>query len=121
MENNEKLIANIQKLAIDGHIKILKLDWTVQFNINLHDYIVKFEYENSTYEGRGTDANEDTAIIKAYAEALERYIVFKYEINSTNGCAVHTNLMNSRMNAKKELIERDLFSIHFLILNDSKL
>ncbi len=122
MENKEKLIANIQKLAIEGHINILKLDWTEQFNIDLHDYIVKFKYENTTYEGRGTDPDEDTAIIKAYAEAVERYVVFKYEINSTNGCAVHTSLLNSKLNAKKELIERDLFSIYFLFnLNRNKI
>jgi hypothetical protein len=117
MENQEKLTRHIERLAVSGQIIISRLDWTQEFDIDLHDYLVTYAdpITKETFEGRGTDSDADKALIKAYAESVERYIMSQQdELISTNGCAVHTDIAQAMLNARKELIERDLFSLCFL-------
>ena len=63
--------------------------------------------------GLGHNKNERVAHAIAAAEAMERAMMIEFKLNSSNGCAVHTDPEKTRENALQELIERDAFLCHF--------
>jgi len=114
MENLQKVKSAIFDLAEKRIITINKYDWPQTIGTGLHDYSVHFNSDYFEAMGRGTDYDAELALIKAFAEAVERYIMMKNNFPNSNGCAVHINLKSAKHNAEKELIERDLFSLYFL-------
>ena len=113
MEFNNKLNETITNFAIEELIKITKNTWTESVDSNLHDYSINLTFDGISTEGRGTSHISNIALYKAFSEAVERYIFNKYELKSTNGCAVHFEIEMAKNNSKIELIERDLFGLFF--------
>ena len=107
LENRKKL-----NLSIKEH------PWPKLYkNFQCFDYSVCLSWNQHAATGRGTDMNKEIALLKAGAEAIERWGQKDYALPSSSGLAVHTNTSKALENSKNELIERDAFYYHFLLLH----
>jgi ribosomal protein S12 methylthiotransferase accessory factor YcaO len=83
-----------------------------------HDYAVNLTVGRVRYDGRGQARTAALALSKATGEAVERWLVDRCrrrgELETSSGLAVHTTARRARDNARRELIERDLFLCHLL-------
>lgn len=95
-------------------IRITQVLWPSELGIHAFDYKVELSISNRIYTGHGYDINQDLAICKATAEAIERYCVSFFKLRTSNGCSVHTDLDLAKQNAQFELIERDNFLVQFI-------
>lgn len=94
-----------------NQLSFKNLTWPKKFGLDFYDYSCEISISGRIFEGRGTDSDEELAIEKASAEAIERAICWFYRID-TDGVAVHTNLASAEENALLEAKERFLLSFH---------
>jgi len=90
------------------NLKVEKITSTSEYLDSTHDFNVSITYQGQQKIGRGIDLDEQTALTKAISEALERCIV-----NSSNGVAAHVDQESAQKNSRYELLERDLFLLHY--------
>lgn len=114
MESDELIKKTIFELNKKSFIEINQLSWTELLDDEIVDIEVNIKHGQQLFEGRGTDLNGERALLKAYSECLERICCYVNDIESTNGCAVHSSLEVANINAKNELIERDAFLLYFV-------
>jgi hypothetical protein len=104
LENSENL-----------NLQATEFTWPQEWGISdLFDFQVTIEIQGQTYVGRGTATNNDTAFLKAGAEAIERAYCGGHRI-STLGVAVHTDDRQAKINSQNELFERDAFFSHYYL------
>ena len=111
--DNQKLNNWILDHAHTLDIKIERMEWIKEWFPEYYDFNVKACFEGNIIEGRGIDKDQDSALLKAFSELIER-IACKHLGIRSNGVAAHFNKNMARENAKKELIERDAILSHFL-------
>ncbi len=100
--------------AQNKKIFISQLTWPSRLGLSVSDYIVQVHFAGEDFIGHGSDLDSDMAILKAAAEAFERYCVTSLGLKNSNGCAVHTDIKKAETNALLELIERDCFLVSFI-------
>ena len=93
--------------------KVTRFNWISEFLPYYTDLNFEFIFKDQKYNGRGTAQSEELALIKAAAEAIERCVCAQYKIH-TNGVAFHFDIDAAKLNARNELIERDLALCHYL-------
>ena len=77
-----------------------------------YDYRSSLKINDKTYEGRGVALSQKQAITVCIAEALERFAInYQNKKYTSNGCAIHTEMEQAKVNSRRELIER-----HFIML-----
>src|SRR3989338_3968986 len=107
MENSKKLI----DWALSRHqlldLKVTKLTWVDEWIPGHFDFNTQISVGSEVFKGRGFSNNIEIAMVKSIAEALER-AVCKYNGIHSSGVAAHTDKIQAQINAKTELIERDL-------------
>jgi len=94
-------------------LKIERMDWIQNWFPEHKDFKISFSASGEVLTGRGIDTDEDTALIKAFSELVERSVCSIHGINS-NGVAAHYDKESAVLNAKKELAERDAILCHHL-------
>lgn len=108
----------IQEWVLRNHKKlklvIEEFQWPKEINISINDIQVNIEFDGIKATGRSVDENESSALLKAIAESIERWVLQKYNLPSSNGIAAHTNLVEAQISARNELLERDNFLCHYL-------
>lgn len=72
-----------------------------------------FSYKDMSCFGLGHHLNRSISYTIAAAEALERAAMYEFKLKNSNGCSVHTDPEQARINSLKELSERDAFLYHF--------
>lgn len=102
------VLGNAKKL----NLKIENLTWIEDFFPNFFDVAVSIEINDKIFEGRGNGDSRDLSLKKAMVESIERAICLDYA-KTTNGIAAHTDNRMAELNARNELLERDLFLNHF--------
>jgi len=112
--DNQKEIGN----WILGHahlldLKIERMGWIQNWFPEHKDFKISLSTPDGILTGRGIDTDEDTALLKAFSELVERSVCSGYGINS-NGVAAHYDRDSAILNARKELIERDAILCHHL-------
>ncbi|PIQ68573.1 MAG: hypothetical protein COV91_03530 [Candidatus Taylorbacteria bacterium CG11_big_fil_rev_8_21_14_0_20_46_11] len=108
-ELNNWIVAHSRSLDL----QVERLGWVNRWLPEFHDFLVMGKAFGRTFEGRGTDKNEEYAFYKAFSELIERIYCFGQKINS-NGVAAHIDRVQATANAKKELVERDAILCHYL-------
>jgi hypothetical protein len=104
LENSERL-----------NLQATEFTWPREWGMaELFDFQITIEIQGQTFIGRGTATNEDTALVKAGAEAIERAFCTGHGI-STLGVAVQTDEHQARVNSLNELFERDAFFSHYYL------
>lgn len=79
--------------------------WPKDFCLRLFDYECRITTDNETFVGRGSDADEATAIEKSSAEALERAFCF-FNGLSSEGAALRKTRESAQRGAEVEAVER---------------
>lgn len=90
-----------------------ELTWIENWLPGYHDFSVKIEVEGRQFVGRGISDDEDTAIVKATVEAIERSAALALGLPSTSGFACHVTSHDAAQHARMELVERDTFFCHY--------
>ncbi len=115
MENSLDLFKSwVFNAAKNEKIFISQLTWPLRLGLNINDYIVQVRVGDTEFIGHGSDSDPDLAILKAVAEAYERFCVTSLKIKNSIGCAVHTDIKLAEEHALLELIERDCFLVNFI-------
>lgn len=83
--------------------------WPERLGLPLTDFKVRAVLEGRAFDGRGTDRNANVSLIKGFSEVLERFIVCRAPLKNSNGLAVHEFEAEAKINARRELLERDAF------------
>jgi ribosomal protein S12 methylthiotransferase accessory factor YcaO len=76
------------------------------------DIGARISVQGRPFVGRGADLDGDTALAKAFCEAVERAVCFDYGIKTT-GVAGHIEFAPAAENATNELFERLSLYLHF--------
>lgn len=90
-----------------------KYTWPQSWWPQISDYSCSIKFMNNTYIGRGTDLNDKISLIKSFSEAAERLVGQYNNLETSNGMSAHLTMELSKQNAEFELIERDIFLLHF--------
>lgn len=112
MAYNERLNQWILSTAKDLNLRVTKLDWINSYYKGYSDIAVKIEIDSKIYEGRGSDIDSTTALMKAVTEAIERFVCRTNKISSV-GVAGHYDINSAKENSLLEFIERFVISHHF--------
>lgn len=115
MEDPGQLIRWFLSSADKYSIRVTRYTWTKEYLPGLCDYGVSIALDGRSFQGRGTDFDEQIALSKAIAEAFERAVGFKLGLINSNGLAAHVTKDLAVKTASLELIERDRFLCHFLL------
>lgn len=91
--------------------KVTEFRWVDDYAPEYSDFGVNFYGDK--FIGRAVDKDQNLALTKAIAEAIERATCSHNDLRSSTGVAAHTNLSEAIHNAKLELIERIAFDLHF--------
>lgn len=113
MDNQKELKNWILENAHTLDIKIERMEWIKTWFPEFSDFNVKACFNGHIIEGRGIDKDQDSALLKAFSEIIERMTCKRLGIRS-NGVAAHFDKDLARMNARMELVERDAILSHFL-------
>lgn len=97
-----------QKDRID--FQVTEYTWVEDFAPDYNDFGVTI---NGNIIGRAMDQNAEMALNKAIAEAIERATCVHNGLTKSTGVAAHPNRKIAIENARRELIERIAFDIHF--------
>lgn len=97
-----------QKDRID--FKVSNYSWVEDFAPEYNDYGVTFP---GGVIGRAIDKDPELSLTKAIAEAIERATCIHCELPKSTGVAAHINYENAIEGAKRELVERIAFDVHF--------
>ncbi len=113
MEDKKELAHWLLQNKAELELRVERLHWINEWLPGMHDIRVIIYRGGQSFVGRGIADNPDLALTKAGAEAIERAYCLLNGISSC-GVAVHTDESLAQLNAKLELIERDLFFCHYL-------
>ena len=113
-DRKRKLINWVVEHRKQLELSIITYTWPQRWLSHLYDFKVSLHYNNEPYEGRGTDSDEETALVKAIMEAFERMLIKENNLENSSGIALHFDYESAKSNALAELIERDSFLCHFL-------
>jgi hypothetical protein len=114
MANKEKLIEWLVNNIDNYDISFTELTWPQQLGLPYFDFACDLKFNGQITEGRGTSLDKNDALIKAFAEAIERLNTLEVKLKNSNAVASHTSILQANKNALSELIERDSFLCHFL-------
>ena len=103
------VLKNFEKISLEIH----DLSWVHDFFPELSDFSSEIKWNGRTYIGRSTREKE-SAVRVSLIEAIERAVCIGNQIETTNGVAAHFSQDRARLNARNELLERDLFLSHFI-------
>lgn len=117
MVNAKEIASFIDEHSKELNIKGNNFSWPEKYGFDLSDIGISFEIEDKIYNGRGTSSNGNLALVKAFSEAIEAYMISEKGLETTSGTSVHFNSDEGRKNARYELIERDLFLSNYLAGN----
>ncbi|MFM6929616.1 MAG: YcaO-like family protein [Bdellovibrio sp.] len=106
------IINNAERLQL----RLTEYTWPSKWWPGLSDLSAKIMIDDIEYIGRGSDLDPTVATRKAIIEATERFVAKSNGCTSSNGVAAHTDRKKAVLGAKQELIERDLFLMHFLTM-----
>lgn len=109
MATSKELAAYIARNAEQLNLKIKNLRWPERMGQSFSDIQSTITIEGREHEGRGSDLDADTALIKSFVEAFERSLIYRYSFPSTNGLAGHTDSSIAYSNAINEALERHIF------------
>lgn len=112
MANNERLNQWVLSTAKDLNLRVTKLDWIDSYYKGYTDIVVKIEIDSKIYEGRGSDIDSNTALMKGVTEAIERFVCRANNISSV-GVAGHYDMDAAKENSLLEFIERSVIAAHF--------
>ncbi|MBX2994961.1 MAG: YcaO-like family protein [Bdellovibrionaceae bacterium] len=114
MASSQRALAWLLERSGSLELQIAQQDWLEEILEGWIDLQCTFQFEGRQLATWGASDNNDTALLKAFAEALERLAMLTSAHQNSNGFAAHIDPVEARRNAKLELIERDLFFCHFL-------
>ena len=120
MENTQKIIDWSIKYSEQLHLKAEYYTSIKKFMPDHFDIGVSIVVNDKKYAGRGTDKIEEIAYLKALSESIERSLLPIFNIENSNGLAVHHSLDQAKLNARNELIERDAFFCRYLLKSGMK-
>lgn len=120
MENTQQVIDWTLRNKDFLDLQVIYYEGLIKYFNSIFDIGITIRFKNEIYKGRGTDKNEKTAYLKAFSECIERVACSHYKLNSTNGLAAHTIFEEAKINARNELIERDAFMCHYLLMSKLK-
>lgn len=112
MANNERLNQWVLSTAKDLNLRVTKLDWIDSYYKGYSDIAVKIEIDSKIYEGRGSDIDSTTALMKGVTEAIERFVCRANKISSV-GVGGHYDVDVAKENSLLEFIERSVIAAHF--------
>lgn len=93
-------------------VRVKNCTWIRQVFPDWYDLDVSIKVAGKVFFGRGSDRNADTALSKAFCEAVERSVCHTHGISSL-GVAGHITANDAKKNAKLEYIERRAIFHHF--------
>lgn len=112
MENKKKELITWALDEFKHQLVLNEQRWDFFPKQPFYDYRSSLKINDQTYEGRGIASSQKQAITACIAEALERFAIdFQNKKYSSNGCAIHTDWEQAKINSRRELIER-----HFVML-----
>lgn len=114
MASSQRALAWLLERSGSLELQIAQQDWIEDILEGWIDLQCTFTFEGRHLATWGASDNNDTALLKAFAEALERLAMLTSSHENSNGFAAHIDPIEARRNAALELIERDLFFCHFL-------
>lgn len=110
--SNKRLLQWILSKKDSLGIEIRHQEWAK--SLGLYSYISIMKFKGTQYAGFGSDSRKELALIKSFAELVERVSLSSAtHIHNSNGVAAHTDPQIAKISAAFELIERDLFLCHF--------
>jgi hypothetical protein len=112
MANNDRLNQWVLNTAKDLNLRVTKLDWIDRYYKGYSDIAVKIEIDSKIFEGRGSDIDSTTALMKGVTEAIERFVCRANKISSI-GVAGHYDMDAAKENSLLEFIERSVMAAHF--------
>lgn len=112
MANHERLTQWVLAIAKDLNLQVTNLEWIGDYYKDYSDLAVKIEIDSKIYDGRGSDSDSTTALMKGVTEAVERFACAENRISSF-GVAGHYDLDVAKENSLLEFIERSSISFHF--------
>lgn len=115
VENSKKIIEWSLKYSEELSLQVEYYTGLKNYFPSLFDIGIFIKINGNTYYGRGSDDVEENAYCKALSEAIERSLLAIYNLESSNGLALHPNLNIAIRNAQDEIIERDAFFCHYLL------
>ncbi len=108
------LITSLLENSRKNSIQIEELDWPNEWlKFPFYDFEVTIGGGDLQSFGRGSDRNQDLALLKACAEAVERHACKSAQIPTT-GVAAHDNPVSAKHNACNELLERATLILYLL-------
>lgn len=113
MDDQSRLISWLLSHADQLRLKVQRLTWCRDVLPDFNDVLVEIEIDGRRFPGFGADQSEDHALVKAAAEALERYACRITSVPTSNGVAAHTDFVQAAKNAASELVERDQLLCRF--------
>ena len=110
MENSSSVVEWALKNSRRLALAVQKVRWINEWLPGYFDYHIEVSVGGKVHKGRGTDASEQTAFIKAVAEALERAAC--YGLENPWGTAAHTDRKAAEKRAYAELLGMDRALCH---------
>ena len=110
MENSSPVVEWALKNSRRLTLAVQKVTWIDEWLPGYFDYHVEISVGGKVYKGRGTDASEQTAFVKAVAESLERAAC--YGLENPWGTAAHTDQRAAEKRAYAELLGMDRALCH---------
>lgn len=114
MANTSEAITWILAQSETIDLEVHELTWIQEILPNWSDIVCSLTVDGRKIYGWGAAQSSDTALVKAFAEALERHALYGLDVKTSNGMAAHLVRANARQGAIAEVIERDQFLCHFL-------
>jgi|GEM_PF-6747339 hypothetical protein len=116
MENKEALalIASLFEKRETFSLQVANYTWPESHGFNLFDFSAKGVFQGIELDGRGTSTVRGDALLTALMELLERIVFLSNNLRSSNGIAAHFSKDLANENAKKELIERQVYLLTWL-------
>ena len=114
MASTQRALAWLLERSGQFELKIHQHDWIEPVLEGWIDLNCSFTFQGKVLNTWGASDNNDIALVKAFAEALERVSMLTSQYQHSNGFAAHTDQESAHENAKRELLERDLFFCHYL-------
>jgi len=121
LENNKKELINWAIDEFSNNLEIYEQKWNYFSSQPYYDYKILINIDDKYFEGRGVDTSQDKALSASVGEALERYALDNNNLKSSNGCAFHITLEESKLKAQKELLERHYVMLFTLGYWDQKM
>lgn len=113
MADEKKLVEWLLRNSGDLDLKIERLTWIEDVFPQLHDFSVEIQVRGKTHRGYGAATEDDLALVKAFAEAIERAVTSEKGFPTSNGLAANVSLDRAKESSLSELLERDSILCHY--------